>query len=94
MKSSRLAKDFATVCKRMAEPPESFSHRCKTHNVVSFQYQGERVQFSYANTPSDRNSFRQHMRKFSAVANDLGWPDERVFKGKKELRSLCKRNDQ
>ena len=93
-KNSRWAKDFITVCKRMADPPESFNHRCSNHNVVSIMFRGKKRQYSFASTPSDRHSFNQLMRTFSKGCNDYGWPDEKVFKGKKHLRLLCKPNDQ
>ena len=82
--NNRWPKDLIIVCKRMAEG-DSFRLRQKTHNVVTMTYAGKVKMLTFPQTPSDRRSFDNLMKTFGDICND-NWPDEKVFRGKKEIR--------
>jgi hypothetical protein len=89
----RWPKDFITVCKRMAKPG-TFEHRQRKHNTISFTYRGEVLRFSFPQTPSCHRSFTNMMETFSSACNDNGWPDDKVFRGKRAIRAACRRRNE
>jgi len=42
---------------------------------------------------SSRSSAFQLMSKFTQVGNDNGWPDDKVFRGKRDIRAVCRRRN-
>jgi len=89
----RWPKDFTTVCKRMADPPESFKHRQRKHNTIRFTYRGKQLMFSFPQTPGCHRSFTNMMETFSKACNDNGWADDKVFRGKRDIRAACRRRN-
>ena len=88
----RWPKDFITICKRMAEPG-SFQHRQGNHHTTRFTFRGKVMRFSFSQTPSCHRSFDNLMATFSTACNNNGWPDDKVFRGKRAIRAACKRRN-
>ena len=87
-------KDFMIVCKRMADPPESFEHRQRKHHTIRLSYRGKQLMFSFPQTPSCHRSLENMMETFAKACNDNGIsPDDKVFRGKQKIRAAYRRRN-
>ena len=88
----RWSKDFVTVCRRLADPPESFQHRQQTHSTIRLVVGGKQLGFTCSKTPSCPRSFDNMMQTFSKVLNDNDiTPDDKIFRGKRKFKAAYRR---